>query len=88
MCFCNYLTAMQDSDRKFLLNGEFVVRSDRWMFKVKGGLMEYSGSDCQIERINSSYLLGEPINLYVSGVTMACQHVSFGTSSVFSMTHL
>ncbi|XP_070193825.1 A disintegrin and metalloproteinase with thrombospondin motifs 9-like [Littorina saxatilis] len=63
----NYL-AMQSAEKKFLLNGEFIVRTEVWMIKVKGGVLEYSGSDHSVERINSTHMLGEPIDLFVLSV--------------------
>ena len=57
---------MQNLEKKFLLNGEFIVRTEQFKIKVKGGVLEYSGSDHRVERINSTHMLGEPVNVYVS----------------------
>ncbi|KAK7486510.1 hypothetical protein BaRGS_00022176, partial [Batillaria attramentaria] len=63
----NYL-ALQDAHRSYVLNGDFIVRTEKFMIKVEGGGLEYSGSDDLVERINSTRMIGEPISVYVLSV--------------------
>jgi thrombospondin motif-containing protein 9 len=49
----NYL-ALQDSNEEYLLNGHFVVSMFRKTIHYGGSILEYSGSDEVVERINSS----------------------------------
>ncbi|PVD24393.1 hypothetical protein C0Q70_14875 [Pomacea canaliculata] len=63
----NYL-ALQNTDKEFILNGEFMVRTEKWVINVKGGLLDYSGSEENVERINSTRMIGEPIDVYVLSV--------------------
>uniref|UniRef100_A0A3Q4N5P9 ADAM metallopeptidase with thrombospondin type 1 motif, 9 n=1 Tax=Neolamprologus brichardi TaxID=32507 RepID=A0A3Q4N5P9_NEOBR len=57
----NYL-AISNSRGEFLLNGEFVVSMFKREIKVGNAIIEYSGSDHVIERINCTDRIEEEIN--------------------------
>lgn len=57
--------ALQNSEKKYILNGDFIVRTERWRVRLNSGMLEYSGSDEIVERINSTRMIGETVNVYV-----------------------
>ncbi|RXM91304.1 A disintegrin and metalloproteinase with thrombospondin motifs 9 [Acipenser ruthenus] len=63
----NYL-AFSNSRGEFLLNGEFVVSMFKREVKVGNTLIEYSGSDHEIERINCTDRIDEEITVQVLSV--------------------
>uniref|UniRef100_A0A8D3DZP9 ADAM metallopeptidase with thrombospondin type 1 motif 9 n=1 Tax=Scophthalmus maximus TaxID=52904 RepID=A0A8D3DZP9_SCOMX len=63
----NYL-AISNSRGEFLLNGEFVVSMFKREIKVGNAVIEYSGSDHVIERINCTERIEEEITVQVLSV--------------------
>ncbi|KAJ3602159.1 hypothetical protein NHX12_029918 [Muraenolepis orangiensis] len=63
----NYL-AISNSRAEYLLNGEFVVSMFKREIKVGGAVIEYSGSDHVVERINCTERLDEDIIVQVLSV--------------------
>ncbi|BFZ08740.1 hypothetical protein BsWGS_11778 [Bradybaena similaris] len=63
----NYL-ALQDSQRRYILNGEYTVRTEPWKVKVRGALVEYTGSEELTERINTTMVIEENILVFVLSV--------------------
>uniref|UniRef100_A0A669EEA7 ADAM metallopeptidase with thrombospondin type 1 motif, 9 n=1 Tax=Oreochromis niloticus TaxID=8128 RepID=A0A669EEA7_ORENI len=63
----NYL-AISNSRGEFLLNGEFVVSMFKREIKVGNAIIEYSGSDHVIERINCTDRIEEEIVIQVLSV--------------------
>ena len=61
------VSALRSASGEYLLNGNFVVSMFRKEMNMKGTLVEYSGSDNVIERINSTDSLQEDMDLLVSG---------------------
>ncbi|XP_054631701.1 A disintegrin and metalloproteinase with thrombospondin motifs 20-like isoform X1 [Dunckerocampus dactyliophorus] len=60
----NYL-ALSDSQSNFLLNGNFVVAMFKREITFKGTVIEYSGSDTKVERINCTERIEEELVLQV-----------------------
>ncbi|CAL8261026.1 unnamed protein product [Merluccius merluccius] len=60
----NYL-ALSDSQSNSLLNGNFVVAMFKREINFKGSVIEYSGSDTKVERINCTERLEEELVLQV-----------------------
>ncbi|KAM3926910.1 A disintegrin and metalloproteinase with thrombospondin motifs 20 [Leptodactylus fuscus] len=60
----NYL-ALSDGQGNFVLNGNFVVSRFKREVNVRGSVLEYSGSDNVIERINCTDRLEEDIILQI-----------------------
>ncbi|XP_075065170.1 A disintegrin and metalloproteinase with thrombospondin motifs 20 [Mixophyes fleayi] len=60
----NYL-ALSDSQGNFVLNGNFVVSRFKREINVRGAVLEYSGSDHTIERINCTDRLEEDLTLQI-----------------------
>ncbi|XP_034031983.1 A disintegrin and metalloproteinase with thrombospondin motifs 20 [Thalassophryne amazonica] len=60
----NYL-ALSDSQSNFLLNGNFVVAMFKREITFKGTVIEYSGSDTKVERINCTDRIEEELILQV-----------------------
>uniref|UniRef100_A0AAQ5Y3E9 ADAM metallopeptidase with thrombospondin type 1 motif 20 n=1 Tax=Amphiprion ocellaris TaxID=80972 RepID=A0AAQ5Y3E9_AMPOC len=60
----NYL-ALSDSQSNFLLNGNFVVAMFKREINFKGTVIEYSGSDTKVERINCTDRIEEELILQV-----------------------
>uniref|UniRef100_A0A3Q2ZW55 ADAM metallopeptidase with thrombospondin type 1 motif 20 n=1 Tax=Kryptolebias marmoratus TaxID=37003 RepID=A0A3Q2ZW55_KRYMA len=60
----NYL-ALSDSQSNFLLNGNFVVAMFKREITFKGVVIEYSGSDTKVERINCTDRIDEELILQV-----------------------
>uniref|UniRef100_A0A8C6W0B5 ADAM metallopeptidase with thrombospondin type 1 motif 20 n=1 Tax=Nothobranchius furzeri TaxID=105023 RepID=A0A8C6W0B5_NOTFU len=60
----NYL-ALADSQSNFLLNGNFVVAMFKREITFKGTVIEYSGSDTKVERINCTDRIEEELVLQV-----------------------
>uniref|UniRef100_A0A3P8V9E5 ADAM metallopeptidase with thrombospondin type 1 motif 20 n=1 Tax=Cynoglossus semilaevis TaxID=244447 RepID=A0A3P8V9E5_CYNSE len=60
----NYL-ALSDSQSNYLLNGNFVVAMYKREINYKGIVIEYSGSDTKVERINCTERLEEELVLQV-----------------------
>lgn len=58
--------AISNSRGEFLLNGEFVVSMFKREIKVGNAVIEYSGSDHVIERINCTDRIEEEIVIQVS----------------------
>nr|XP_006004481.1 PREDICTED: A disintegrin and metalloproteinase with thrombospondin motifs 9 [Latimeria chalumnae] len=63
----NYL-ALSNSRGEFLLNGDFVVSMFKREIKVGGAVIEYSGSDHIVERINCTDRINEEIEVQVLSV--------------------
>ncbi|XP_039628815.1 A disintegrin and metalloproteinase with thrombospondin motifs 9 isoform X1 [Polypterus senegalus] len=63
----NYL-AISNSRGEFLLNGEFIVSMFKREIKIGNAIIEYSGSDHEIERINCTDRLDEEITVQVLSV--------------------
>ncbi|XP_012936105.1 A disintegrin and metalloproteinase with thrombospondin motifs 9 [Aplysia californica] len=63
----NYL-ALQNSEDKYILNGDYTVRTEPWKIKVRGALIEYTGSEEHVERINTTMMIEESINIFVLSV--------------------
>lgn len=63
--FC-LLAAISNSRGEFLLNGEFVVSMFKREIKVGNAVIEYSGSDHVIERINCTERIEEEITVQVN----------------------
>ncbi|EOB04433.1 A disintegrin and metalloproteinase with thrombospondin motifs 9, partial [Anas platyrhynchos] len=63
----NYL-ALSNSQGDFILNGEFVVSMFKREIKVGNAVIEYSGSDNTVERINSTDRIEQEITLQVLSV--------------------
>uniref|UniRef100_A0A8D2LCK9 ADAM metallopeptidase with thrombospondin type 1 motif 9 n=1 Tax=Varanus komodoensis TaxID=61221 RepID=A0A8D2LCK9_VARKO len=62
----NYLAL--SSNEGFILNGDYVVSMFKKEIKVGNAVIEYSGSDTPIERINSTYRIDQEIVLQVLSV--------------------
>lgn len=62
--FCLY-TALSTSSGEFLLNGDFVVTMSKREIRFGNTIIEYSGSDHVVERINSTDRLEEELLLQV-----------------------
>ncbi|ELU06312.1 hypothetical protein CAPTEDRAFT_158288 [Capitella teleta] len=60
--------ALMDSRREYILNGNFVVSLFRKEVRVKGSILEYSGSDTVDETIAGSKMLMEDLYLQVLSV--------------------
>uniref|UniRef100_A0A3B5QY86 ADAM metallopeptidase with thrombospondin type 1 motif 20 n=1 Tax=Xiphophorus maculatus TaxID=8083 RepID=A0A3B5QY86_XIPMA len=60
----NYL-ALSDGQSNFLLNGNFVVAMFKREITFKGTVIEYSGSDTKVERINCTDRIEEELILQV-----------------------
>ncbi|KAL4005532.1 hypothetical protein ACER0C_005245 [Sarotherodon galilaeus] len=60
----NYL-ALSDSQSNFLLNGNFVVAMFKREINFKGTVIDYSGSDTKVERINCTDRIEEELILQV-----------------------
>ncbi|RMB98977.1 hypothetical protein DUI87_24522 [Hirundo rustica rustica] len=63
----NYL-ALSNSQGDFILNGDFVVSMFKREIKVGNAVIEYSGSDNAVERINSTDRIEQEITLQVLSV--------------------
>lgn len=59
------LAAISNSRGEFLLNGEFVVSMFKREIKVGNAVIEYSGSDHVIERINCTDRIEEEVIVQV-----------------------
>lgn len=64
LVFCTY-AALSNSQGDFILNGDFVVSMFKREIKVGNAVIEYSGSDNAIERINSTDRIEQEITLQV-----------------------
>ncbi|KAK9406034.1 A disintegrin and metalloproteinase with thrombospondin motifs 9 [Crotalus adamanteus] len=62
----NYLAL--SSSEGFILNGDYVVSMFKKEIKIGNAVIEYSGSDTPIERINSTYRIDQEIVLQVLSV--------------------
>jgi len=62
----NKILALQNSAGEFILNGHFQVSVFHREIRVQGAILEYSGSDSVVERINSSKPTLEDIYLHVN----------------------
>ncbi|KAM6470860.1 A disintegrin and metalloproteinase with thrombospondin motifs 9 isoform 3-T3 [Liasis olivaceus] len=62
----NYLAL--SSNEGFILNGDYVVSMFKKEIKIGNAVIEYSGSDTPIERINSTYRIDQEIVLQVLSV--------------------
>uniref|UniRef100_A0A8B9GIM0 ADAM metallopeptidase with thrombospondin type 1 motif 9 n=1 Tax=Amazona collaria TaxID=241587 RepID=A0A8B9GIM0_9PSIT len=67
----NYL-ALSNSQGDFILNGDFVVSMFKREIKVGNAVIEYSGSDNTIERINSTDRIEQEITLQVKYMLPMC----------------
>ncbi|KAK6176237.1 hypothetical protein SNE40_014557 [Patella caerulea] len=63
----NYLS-LSSVGGNYILNGGFVVRTEKFSIKVQNGVLDYSGSSAHVERINSTRMIGEVITVYVLSV--------------------
>ena len=54
------------SSARYILNGNFVVSMFKKVFQFGGALVEYSGSDSVIEKVNCTKRLEEDLEIYVS----------------------
>lgn len=59
------LLALSDIHGNFLLNGNFVVSMSKREINLQGAILEYSGSNHTIERINSTDRVEEELTLQV-----------------------
>lgn len=64
------LLALLNSKGEFILNGHFQVTVFRQQIRVRGAVLEYSGSDTAVERINTSKPLLEDLFLHVKFVDL------------------
>lgn len=63
---CPFLIpALSDSQSNFLLNGNFVVAMFKREINFKGTVIDYSGSDTKVERINCTERIEEELVLQV-----------------------
>ncbi|ETE70213.1 A disintegrin and metalloproteinase with thrombospondin motifs 9, partial [Ophiophagus hannah] len=62
----NYLAL--SSNEGFILNGDYVVSMFKKEIKIGNAVIEYSGSDTPVERINSTYRIDQEIVLQVLSV--------------------
>ncbi|XP_046582334.1 A disintegrin and metalloproteinase with thrombospondin motifs 9-like [Haliotis rubra] len=63
----NYLS-LRNSKGEYILNGDHIVRTQKWSIKVQNGYLEYSGVNVPVERINSTRMIGEDISVEVLSV--------------------
>ncbi|ESO96234.1 hypothetical protein LOTGIDRAFT_174945 [Lottia gigantea] len=63
----NYLS-ISNAKGKYILNGGFVVRTEKFTIKVQSGVLDYSGSSAYVEHINSTRMIGESITIFVLSV--------------------
>ena len=63
--------ALRKGDGKYILNGNFVVSMFSKEIKIKGSVLGYSGSNNILERINSTRMIQEDIDLLVSLMTLS-----------------
>ena len=59
-------SALVNSKGVYLFNGDFVVSIFRKEVAVKNAMIDYTGSDTIVERINCTGSVGESLSLYVS----------------------
>lgn len=59
------IPALSDSQSNFLLNGNFVVAMFKREITFKGTIIDYSGSDTKVERINCTERIEEELILQV-----------------------
>lgn len=71
LVFCTY-AALSNSQGDFILNGDFVVSMFKREIKVGNAVIEYSGSDNAIERINSTDRIEQEITLQVKYMLCVC----------------
>ncbi|XP_043232407.1 A disintegrin and metalloproteinase with thrombospondin motifs 9-like isoform X4 [Amphibalanus amphitrite] len=64
----NYLALLDPETREYILNGNFVVSMFKKVMQYGGVLLEYTGSDSVVERINCSKPLEKELELYVLSV--------------------
>lgn len=75
---CPFLIpALSDSQSNSLLNGNFVVAMFKREITFKGTVIEYSGSDTKVERINCTERIEEELVLQVlrGSVTFSSNHL-------------
>ncbi|GFN84331.1 A disintegrin and metalloproteinase with thrombospondin motifs 9 [Plakobranchus ocellatus] len=60
----NYL-AMANANDDYILNGGYAVRTEPYEVKVKGALLEYTGTARMVERINTTMMIAESLRIYV-----------------------
>ena len=58
-------SALTNSEGVYLFNGDFIVSIFRKEIPVKNAVIDYTGSDTIVERINSTHAVGESLSLYV-----------------------
>lgn len=73
------IPALSDSQSNFLLNGNFVVAMFKREITFKGTVIEYSGSDTKVERINCTDRIEEELILQVirRKLSFPCLELSF-----------
>lgn len=67
--------ALSSSKGEFLLNGDFVVTMSKREIRIGNAVIEYSGSDNAVERINSTDRIDQELLLQVK--TWLCPHDLF-----------
>lgn len=65
VCVYLFCAALSNSHGVFILNGDFVVSMFKREIKVGNAVIEYSGSDNTIERINSTERIEQEIVVQV-----------------------
>lgn len=60
------LPALSDIHGNFILNGNFVVSLSKKEIIIQGAILDYSGSNSTVERINSTDRLEEELILQVN----------------------
>lgn len=60
-----FISALSDGQSNSLLNGNFVVAMFKREINFKGAIIEYSGSDTKVERINCTERIEEELILQV-----------------------
>lgn len=63
--FCCCFVLALSSNEGFILNGDYVVSMFKKEIRVGNAVIEYSGSDAPVERINSTYRIDQEIVLQV-----------------------
>lgn len=70
---CPFLfPALSDGQSNSLLNGNFVVAMFKREINFKGSVIDYSGSDTKVERINCTDRIDEELVLQVLGEGLPC----------------
>lgn len=70
-----FISALSDSQSNFLLNGNFVVAMFKREITFKGAVIEYSGSDTKVERINCTDRIDGELILQVLTFSFLYSHL-------------